>query len=52
MGRQFGGMFEEEDGGGDEVQACRGLGQSLIFAGEAAEAGESGEGKLRLKVPR
>ena len=49
--RQSCDLFEREVGEGDEVQAGEGLGQSLIVAGEAAEAGEPAEGALNDPSP-
>jgi hypothetical protein len=36
------GIGKHEGGKGDKVEACDGLGQALVIAGEAAEAGGSG----------
>ena len=45
-----GGCLGEHEGDeGDDVQAGDGLGQSLVVAGEASEAGGLGEAALHMR---
>jgi len=43
--------MEHETGEGDEMQAGKGLGQALVVAGEATEAGQPGEAALHDPAP-
>jgi hypothetical protein len=43
--------MEHETGEGDEMQAGKGLGQALVVAGEATEAGQPGAAALHDPAP-